>query len=81
MATPEYEYDIRGQICPSALLITLKQVNSRQKPLKQGQLRLVVLTDSREATSTIPAAVENMGYSVLVEQSRDHYRISITGAS
>jgi TusA-related sulfurtransferase len=71
------EIDIRGQICPSCLLATLREVNQRQVGLKRGEVALRVKTDSRDATSTIPAAVRNMGYPVTVEKNQGYYLIFI----
>jgi TusA-related sulfurtransferase len=73
------EIDIRGQICPSCLLTTLREVNQRQAELKAGEVSLRVKTDSRDATSTIPAAVGNMGYPVTVEKREGYYLILIDG--
>lgn len=75
------EIDIRGQICPSCLLTTLREVNQRQAALKRGEVALQVKTDSRDATSTIPAAVGNMGYPVAVEKAQGYYLIRICGPS
>jgi TusA-related sulfurtransferase len=71
------EIDIRGQICPSCLLTTLREVNQRQVGLKRGEVALRVKTDSREATSTISTAVRNMGYPVTVEKGQGYYLIFI----
>ena len=73
------EYDIRGQICPSSLLVTLKEVNSRAEDLRQGSLRLCILTDNRDATITIPESASNMGYGVSVEKREGYYCIVISG--
>lgn len=71
------EFDIRGQICPSTLLTTLREVNTHKKLLKNGEVRLAVLTDNRDSTTTIPDSVRNMGYAVSVVKDQDHYRILI----
>jgi TusA-related sulfurtransferase len=73
------EIDIRGQICPSCLLTTLREVNQHQAGLKRREVALRVKTDSRDATSTIPAAVGNMGYPVTVEKEEGYYLILICG--
>ena len=73
------ELDIRGQICPSCLLTTLREVNRRREELRRGGVVLRVRTDSRDATATIPAAVGNMGYPVAVEKADGHYLILISG--
>ncbi|MCK4838258.1 MAG: sulfurtransferase TusA family protein, partial [Desulfobulbaceae bacterium] len=63
--TPEnIEFDIRGQICPSSLLTTLKELNSLKQEIKSGQVIITVKTDNRDATVTIPETATNMGYEV-----------------
>lgn len=71
------EYDIRGQICPSTLLTTLREVNAHKKALKNGDIQLAIMTDNRDSTSTIPDSVRNMGYDVSVDKDQDCYRILI----
>ena len=71
------EIDIRGQICPSSLLTTLKEINELQGDLTLQKLKLSILTDNRDATATIPAAAERMGYRVSVAREGSHYVISI----
>ena len=75
------EFDIRGQICPSALLMALRQVNVHQIPLRGGLVQLVVLTDNRDSTTTISEAVGNMGYEVRVSRDEAAYRVSIASRS
>ena len=38
------EHDIRGQICPSTLLMALRELNSHQEAIRAGRLRLRFLT-------------------------------------
>jgi len=71
------EMDIRGQLCPSCLLLALKMVNQRHSGLRSGLVRLIFLTDSRDATGTIPAAVDNMGLSTRVSKLAGYYRIEV----
>lgn len=71
------EIDIRGQICPSCLLIALKEVNQRQARLKSGEEVLHILTDNRQATNTIPESVGNMGYQTAIEKVGGYYCIEI----
>lgn len=71
------EMDIRGQICPSSLLLVLREVNQRHRELLAGDLCLVILTDNRDATGTIPDAVSNMGFFAEVEKIAGSYRITI----
>ena len=71
------ELDIRGQICPSCLLMTLKEVNERSGRLRRGELELRVLTSDRQSTGTIPQAMANMGYGVRVEKRGGDYEVII----
>ena len=71
------EMDIRGQVCPSSLLLALREVNRHHQELVDGQLRIVILTDNRDATGTIPQAVGNAGISSATEKVNGYYRISV----
>ncbi len=73
------EFDIRGQICPSSLLVALKEVNSRAEGLRQGSVLLCFFTDNRDATITIPESATNMGYGVSIEKREGYYCIVISG--
>ena len=72
------EQDVRGQICPSCLLIALRHVNEEKDRIKSGQADFHILSDNRLATTTIPNAVCNMGYSVEVKKEQGYYRIVIS---
>jgi len=73
------EYDVRGQICPSCLLIALREVNRYQQQIKNGEVVFQILSDNRQSTATIPNAVLNMGYRVEVtKESGGYYNISIS---
>ena len=73
------EMDIRGQICPSCLLLALKEVNARAHELRDGSLELRILTDNRQATATIPDAVTNMGFEVDVVKEDGYYAVRVRG--
>jgi len=73
-----FEIDIRGQICPSCLLIVLKELNNRRQQLKNGEEVVHILTDNRQATNTIPESVHSMGYQTEVEKVDGHYCIEIS---
>lgn len=78
MTIESIELDIRGQVCPSCLLLTLREVNNHHAALSEGRVCLTVLTDSRDATGTIPAAVKNMGLAAQLDKIEDYYRVIIT---
>lgn len=71
------ELDVRGQICPSCMIIALKQVNLLEKELKHSSKELHILTDNRQLTSTIPEAVIKMGYQIGIARETEGYRIRI----
>jgi TusA-related sulfurtransferase len=71
------ELDIRGQICPSTLLAALRSINLHRSDLRRG-LQLVIRTDNRAATSTIPEMAVKMGYAVRVEKTSGHYLVIIS---
>jgi len=56
------EHDIRGQICPSTLLVALRELNTHQEAIRAGRLRLRFVTDNRDCVATIPESAGNMGY-------------------
>lgn len=79
MPAENIEMDIRGQVCPSCLLLTLREVNRQHAALMGGRVRLSVMVDSRDATTTIPEAVKNMGLRVNLEKQQGFYRVVIEG--
>lgn len=69
--------DLRGQICPSSLLSSLREVNIHKESIKSGALFLTILTDNRDSTITIPESLTRMGYEVRVVKEQDYYKIDI----
>jgi TusA-related sulfurtransferase len=72
--------DIRGQVCPASLLITLRKVNEIKDALQAGASRLEVLTDNRDSVGTISEAAFNMGYGVNTEKRDGDYLLVVTAA-
>lgn len=75
--------DIRSQICPSCLLLTLKELNRNASAIRAGRTAVVVLTDDRQATASIPATAERMGLHAEVARvdMGDVYRIRVFGGN
>ena len=71
------EMDIRGQICPSCLLLALKEVNSNIQSIRSGESEVCILSDDRHATITIPDAVEKMGLATAVKKGAEGFNIRI----
>lgn len=73
MSPKESILDIRGQVCPSSLLITLRALNQNADALRHGRLILRILTDSRDAIVTIPNTALNMGFQAKLEKLPQGY--------
>ena len=71
------DIDIRGQVCPSTLLLALKEINAHSGELRDKSLELSFLTDNREAVVTVPESAENMGYTVSVIKREGYYVIGV----
>ena len=69
--------DIRGQVCPASLLITLRKVNGIRESILDGSVLLDVLTDNRDSVDTIADSVMDMGYRVDVAKREGHYLLAI----
>ena len=75
------ELDILGQVCPACLLVVLRQINQYRERLRDGTTRLLVRTDHRDTTRTVPASAQKMGLGVEVRKVETWYEISIGGKS
>ena len=75
------ELDILGQVCPACLLVVLRQINMYRERLRDGKTRLVVRTDHRDTTRTVPASAQKMGLGVEVRKVATYYEIIIGGKS
>lgn len=74
---PVVELDIRGQICPSCLLLALKELNRHGPAIRASRTEMRILTDDRQATATIPDTADRMGYRTEVSRSDAGYLIRI----
>jgi len=72
------EYDIRGQICPSSLLMALREINTHQEALRERVVQLRFLTDNRDCVTTIPESTKNMGYTTDVRRESGCYVIEVS---
>lgn len=75
------DLDIRGQLCPSCLLLALKELNQHGAAIRAGSVEIVVTTDDRQATASIPATAERMGFRTEVVRLDGSYRIRILGST
>lgn len=71
------EINICGQICPSTLLTTLREVNNYKQLLRSGEIQLDILTDNHDSTNRIHEVVSNMGYLVEINDQQKYFQITI----
>lgn len=76
-ACTEIVMDVRGQVCPSTLLVAMAKLNEHRQALMAGTVSLLIISDNRHATATIPETARNMGYEALVRQEEGYYTIRI----
>lgn len=78
MSVPDMiQLDILGQVCPACLLVALKEINMHRAQLKSGEAEIVIRTDHRDATRTIPDSAKAMGYEATVTKVSSYYEIRI----
>jgi hypothetical protein len=73
------ELNILGQVCPACLLVALNELNMQSKSLKKGTTELVIRTDHRDATRTIPESARAMGFDVDLKKIDTYYEIRVNG--
>ncbi len=71
------ELDLQGQVCPATLLKALQTINKLKESLREGGTVLVIRTDHRDATVTIPGAASSMRFDVSVTKEKSWYRITV----
>lgn len=84
MTTPSArteELDLRGQVCPAALMHALKRMNALHGELFSGAAELRILTENRESVPTISEAARNIGYAVTVDREEAHYVLLVKSAA
>jgi len=59
------------------MLVVLKEVNQRRQEITSGQTRLLIRTDHRNATVTVPESIRKMGYRVDVAKVNNYYEITV----
>ena len=69
--------NILGQVCPACLLVALKALNEKREALKKGEAEILIKTDHRDATRTIPDSAKAMGYNVDVKKVSSYYEIRV----
>jgi TusA-related sulfurtransferase len=83
MTTPSgrtVELDLRGQVCPVALMLSLKKLSALRGELVSRAVALRILTENRDSVPTISEAARNMGYAVTVDREEAHYALFVESA-
>ncbi len=75
--TNTVQVDARGFVCPSSLLVALRELNKHKEGLQCGDIRLVFLIDNHESTNRICEAVKSMGYTFEVKDVRNGYSVDV----
>ena len=75
--TNTVEIDVRGFVCPSSLLVALRELNKQKDGLRRGDIRVVFLVDNHESTNRICEAVKSMGYEFEVTESQGGYSVAV----
>ena len=74
------ELDLRGQVCPGALFLSLRKMEEHHAGLSSGECALAILTDNRDSVPTISEAARNMGYEVVVETPGGNYLLRVAAS-
>lgn len=69
--------DARGFVCPSSLLVALRELNKHKEGLQSGQIRVEFLIDNHDSTNRICEAVKSMGYTFEVTDGHNGYAIAV----
>lgn len=60
--TRTLELDARGFVCPSSLLVALRELNKHKDLLRHGCVMFRIFVDNHDSANRICEAVRNMGY-------------------
>lgn len=71
------QIDVRGFVCPSSLLVALRELNKYRESLRSSSFKLEFLVDNHESTNRICEAVKSMGYDLRVTETDNSYCIMV----
>ena len=78
--TNTVQVDARGFVCPSSLLVALRELNKHKEGLQRAEMRVVFLVDNHDSTNRICEAVKSMGYTFDVTETDNGYSIVVSKA-
>ncbi len=69
--------DVRGFVCPSSLLIALRELNKYRESLRTDHFTIEMMVDNQDSTNRICEAVKSMGYDFDVTDRDNCYCIAV----
>jgi len=69
--------DVRGFVCPSSLLVALRELNKYRESLRSDHFKMELMVDNHESTNRICHAVKSMGYDFQVTDTDNSYCIVV----
>ncbi len=72
--------DVRGFVCPSSLLVALRELNKYRKSLRSDTFKMELMVDNHESTNRICDAVRSMGYDFQITDADNSYCIAVSRA-
>jgi len=69
--------DVRGFVCPSSLLVALRELNKYRESLRKDHFKIELLVDNHDSTNRICEAVKSMGYDFHVTDTDHSYCIAV----
>jgi TusA-related sulfurtransferase len=69
--------DVRGFVCPSSLLVALRELNKYRESLRTDHFTIELMVDNHDSTNRICDAVKSMGYDFRVTDTDNSYCIAV----
>jgi TusA-related sulfurtransferase len=69
--------DLRGFVCPSSLLVALRELNKYRESLRSDYFTIELMVDNHDSTNRICDAVKSMGYVFDVTDRDNSYCIVV----
>ncbi|MBD1399453.1 sulfurtransferase TusA family protein [Pelovirga terrestris] len=69
--------DVRGFVCPSSLLVALRELNKYREALRKDHFIIELMVDNHDSTNRICGAVKSMGYDFAVTDRDNSYCIAV----
>jgi len=70
--------DVRGFVCPSSLLVALRELNKYRESLRTEDFTMELMVDNHDSTNRICDAVKSMGYDFQISEVGHGYCIAVS---